>query len=1592
MEKKIIMLAACLMLTLTASADPITREQAQKKAEQYLLDKGGSRRLAPITNARKLAPSRKRIVAPLANELYYVFSRGDNEGFVIVAGDDEIEGVLGFTDNGDFDYEQLPCNMQYWLDKHAEYIAEIQTKPHAAPRRVSSHSAIEPMVTTKWNQGAPYNDLCPDYWTYGKSVTGCVATAMAQLLYYQRDKSVTETQAAIPAYTARKNDESYGQLHVNGIPANSPIDWDHMLESYGSGATAIQKKAVAQLMLYCGVSVQMDYSNSGSGAYSSDVDDAVNTYFGYGTAAKYAYSGNYNDDTWDALLYNELVQGRPFYLSGSNDEGGHAFVGDGYKDGCFHINWGWGGSSDGYYALNKMNPGSQGIGGSSGGYANGQEAIINFEPADYSTRAMPIANATVKKLCLANWDTDNDGKFTYGEAAAVTDLGDVFKGQAITSFAELYYFTGLTAIADDAFSGCTRLSTVKLPKKLKGIGARAFEGCSSLKECLLPESVTEIGEAAFSGCKKLPELTLPIGITRIEPHCFENCILIKEVALPISVRFIGEAAFAGDTKLTSVTVKNVKPENIELGAGVFEGVSLASATLNVLQGTGSYFQSADQWRDFGTIYEMRTLSQGNFATLEKSKQYYLYNVGTGYYLTHGEAYGTQAVVADTESPMRFEFRQSSSMSGNIYYLYSIDSPNTNRILFRTTNDGNVGSGIKACFIDGPSSKLTANGHPAYWTVELAEGESNVYTIQAAEGTADYAGGQYLGVQTDHASNAAFPTYGTYFDISYEQYPQNCQWMLVEYDGDAELMNTYTSQLANLLEIGKAKRVNISQEQTVYDNFNSTLADIQKACRKLRNKLDFINFQQEEMRTLILSKYDLDANKEISYSEAASVPNFAASLFQSNTHITTLDDLKYFTKLQFIDSQGFMNCRKTLDVTLPNSVITIKDQAFKGCQQLEKITLSSSLEIIGKNAFYNCLSLKEIYLPVPDPKYIQLGANVFYNVKKDECVLYVPYGSRELYANAPEWKEFTNIREMRTVQAADFVTPELQTDYYVYNLGMRRYLNKGEAYNTQSVVAKTGMVYQLRRASGMGENIYYLYSEQTGNSNKILFRTDSDSKVGENVKAIFVDGASSRLTEATRPGWWNMQPVEGLTNVYTFQTPENLSTYVPGEFLGTNIYHETKVTTNTFGTYWDIVYADNPENCQWAFVNVNDVNENEAVFELAEQLKKLIVKAESQEIDVMAERAVYDDIQSSRQQIQAAIRSIREKLHYVPFIDDVAKQQSINAWDEDEDGELSYEEVQAITDLGSIFHGVGTLKSLEDLRYFTGISEIPADAFRTDGQLISVTLPESVTTINSAAFTGCSSLKYLALLNPSQVVSYTTPGLPTRNLTIFVPANLIEAYQADELWGKYTIMEYTGTPTITAGDASRQYGRTNVHLSFTVTGAPINGEPVVSTNTDPTAPVGTYPVTVEPGTVTSADLQFVEGTLTVTPAPVTVTAKSYIRNINEPNPEFEVIYSTLRNREKIEDVLTHEPVIECDATIDSPGGEYEIRVSGAEADNYEFVYVNGKLTINDPVGIHNAKTDKNATELYDLGGRKVVTPQRGVYIKDNHKVVVSQGKK
>ena len=170
-----------------------------------------------------------------------------------------------------------------------------------------------------------------------------------------------------------------------------------------------------------------------------------------------------------------------------------------------------------------------------------------------------------------------------------------------------------------------------------------------------------------------------------------------------------------------------------------------------------------------------------------------------------------------------------------------------------------------------------------------------------------------------------------------------------------------------------------------------------------------------------------------------------------------------------------------------------------------------------------------------------------------------------------------------------------------------------------------------------------------------------------------------------------------------------------------------------------------------------------------------------------------------------------------------------------------------------------------------------------------------------------------------------------------------------------------------------------------------GEPAAESEqmTDLMASVGTYPITITKGTITTPDVQFVPGVLTITPATLTVTAKSYSREYGTANPVMEYTIRGFRNREKAE-VLTKQPVIECDANEQSPAGEYEIRVSGAEAQNYEFTYVSGKLTIVNSTGISpTTAISESEGDMYDMQGRKVKTPQRGIYIKNKKKVIIKE---
>ena len=362
----------------------------------------------------------------------YVFSLGEQGGFIIVSNDDRTLPILGFSENGTLDIENMSDEQRAWLQGYADEIVWLQqhnygealsdTLPQIPSdtlwqTRGGSHAkeTIEPLVTTVWNQRSPYNDLCPEYAPGKKAVTGCVATAMAQVMNYHK-WPVAETKA-IPGYR-----DGYG---VDHLPLEATtFDWDNMLDSYNGSETAEQNTAVAKLMLYGGYSVEMNYGPS-SGSYIIKVATALKNYFDYNSTATYISRSSYSNDKWEDIIYHELASKRPVLYGGQSTGGGHAFVCDGYRQeyaaDYFHINWGWGGKSDEYYVLSALDPYSgQGIGGSSsnGGFYFGQEAVIGIQK---STDDGTIADITPAKIDLVpNSMTLSNDTIILGETETIT--------------------------------------------------------------------------------------------------------------------------------------------------------------------------------------------------------------------------------------------------------------------------------------------------------------------------------------------------------------------------------------------------------------------------------------------------------------------------------------------------------------------------------------------------------------------------------------------------------------------------------------------------------------------------------------------------------------------------------------------------------------------------------------------------------------------------------------------------------------------------------------------------------------------------------------------------------------------------------------------------------------------------------------------------------------------------------------------------------------------------------------------------------------------------------------------------------------------
>lgn len=346
------LLLAALLMPWMASADSVNQEQALAKAVQFF-QQHPQTRTAP--GFELIWDGESAATRATAEPAFFIFNRTDAPGFVIIAGDDSVSPVIGYSFENGFGKGEMPSNLRYWLEGVREMILAARAAGQPAVEQTPKMGdPVKWYDTADWDQSAPYNAECP---TYGgiRTVTGCVATAAAIICKYNRWPTAGTGETS--AYVTRDL-----KISMPGRTLGTPYNYDLMPNTYTNGSyTEAEGAEVARLMADLGSAVKADYHSSsmgGTGAYTSDQLYAMTHYMGYNKAARLVLRNGYSDDEWKEIVKAELNAGRPVLYSASGDVGGHAFVLDGYtNDDMYCFNWGWSGSANGAYSISSMNAG-----------------------------------------------------------------------------------------------------------------------------------------------------------------------------------------------------------------------------------------------------------------------------------------------------------------------------------------------------------------------------------------------------------------------------------------------------------------------------------------------------------------------------------------------------------------------------------------------------------------------------------------------------------------------------------------------------------------------------------------------------------------------------------------------------------------------------------------------------------------------------------------------------------------------------------------------------------------------------------------------------------------------------------------------------------------------------------------------------------------------------------------------------------------------------------------------------------------------------------------------------------------------------------
>ena len=640
LRRHLIISLIVLFSTLSAQAAPRTKAQMKSIALEALRSSG--KMAAPGTGDSNLAEIKT------TSQLSLIGFQGGP--YAVVSNDDRFPAVLGVSETA---YSNgANANFEFWLSSMSASLAYMAE--HNMPARVTTPdpnlypTSVPPLMTSKWDQLSPYNRLLPS-----GIYTGCVATAMAQVLNYHK----------IPEH-------GYGSrtIQAKGTPVTANFeedyyDWDNMLDIYAYGQYSdVEADAVALLMRDCGVAANMQYGNAmdgGSGAYSQDAAAGLRTYFGL-SEAKCVERSSFSEPEWMDMVYDELSNNGPLYYGGTDMSmfAGHAFVLHGYQeDGKVYVNWGWSGDDDGYYDISLLNPPGN-------SFSSGQDMIIGISgngPADLVADTVELSkpgdlaqslhaeqeiigwlkvkgevNGSDLKVIRRRSGSDESLSRTKGRLRCI-DLSEariVSGGDAYIEDNGTMLKTLDDVLPERAFYGCRSLRSILLPPTIKSIGKGAFAGCSAVDSIVIPENesqdflirnhtvylksdtlrihevlpsfrgtyeikkgIVEVGDYAFAGCNGIHSIVVPSTVSRIGHHAFANCIGLS------SLRLI---------------LYNVP----ETGADALSGVSPLSCTLYVPAGSKDRYKQHAQWGMFvgGSFDNIKEF--GSAITARNAGRYY----------------------------------------------------------------------------------------------------------------------------------------------------------------------------------------------------------------------------------------------------------------------------------------------------------------------------------------------------------------------------------------------------------------------------------------------------------------------------------------------------------------------------------------------------------------------------------------------------------------------------------------------------------------------------------------------------------------------------------------------------------------------------------------------------------------------------------------------------------------------------------------------------------------------------------------------------------------------------------------------------------